>query len=347
MDSIKSQNVVVSIGDKVALPILKRSCVVGIVMLMTLVVSIFVGMKMGSVSVSWHDVWLVVRGDVHANDATQTIWQLRIPRLLGGMVAGMLMALSGYMLQIIAQNALADPGVLGLSSGAVLFAILAIFFAPHVPKEYMTAVTFLGAILTGGMVVIVANGNIQGAFVVLVGIAISAVIGAVIDIVFSVMQFEDMIATMAMIAGDFSYLSLSNTWFLMVWFCLCLGIFIGYCRLINPLSLGAQQASFLGIRVRSSLAVLLVLSIVAMAPVIALAGAIGFIGLVATFLTKNLIGYRGTELGIISMLLGGIMTVWADTLGRTLFAPIMIHAGVFIALIGGVFFVLFIYLGKR
>ena len=343
----KQYNFVLRVGDTISLPVLKRSFVVGVIMCVCLFASIIIGMKWGSVHVTWHDVWWVLTGNINANDATETIWQLRIPRLIASIIAGMLMALSGYMLQIIAQNALADPGVLGLSTGAVLFAILIIFFVPDMPAVYVTGVTFFGAIITGTIVYAVANGHIQGAFVVLVGIAVSAVISAIIDIIFSVMSFENMVATMAMIAGDFSYVNMGNAVFLIFWFLLCGGVFLGYSRLINPMSLGALQAGFLGIKVKPTLVVLLLLSIAAMAPVIAIVGAIGFIGLVATFLTKNLIGYRGTELGVISMLVGAIMTVWADTLGRTLFAPIMVHAGVFISLIGGLFFVVFIYIGKK
>lgn len=347
MDNIKKRNYIFTMGDTVALSMFKKSVWVALGMFIVLILSILVGMRLGSVPVSWADVMLVLQGQVTVSDATETIWDFRFPRLMGSMIAGMAMALSGYMLQIIAQNALADPGVLGLSSGAVLCAVVAVFIVPNIPPTYMTTITFLGAIVTGLLVYIVANGKIQGAFVVLVGIAVSAVIGAVMDIIFSVMEFENMVATMAMIAGDFSYITLGNSLFLGVWFLGCFTIFMGISRYINPMSLGVAQASFLGIKVRVVILVLLALSILAMAPVIALAGAIGFVGLVATFLTKNLIGYRGTELGVVSMMLGGIMTVWADTLGRTLFAPIMVHAGVFISVIGGGFFVLFVYMGRR
>ena len=340
MQSIRQRNLIFKIGDGVSLPVHKQTLFFGSLLIVGLIVSVLCGMRFGSVEASWYDVWLVLTGKTNANDVAETIYQLRVPRVLGSLISGMLMALSGYMLQIVARNALADPGVLGLSNGAALMTIIVFIWIPTLSVFWASLVTFIGATATGLSILLLAHRYIHTPFIVLVGIAMSTMLAAVTDIILSSVRIELMVAVQSFLSGSFDALNHYNAFFLFVWFLLCLFVFMVIGRSINPMSLGHQTAMRLGVSSQRLSLAMTFLSIVAMSPVIALAGVMSFIGLISTFLAKNIIGYRGSELGFVSMLIGATMTLWADTLGRTLFAPVMVQAGVFIAVIGAFFFVL-------
>ncbi|MGR6782595.1 FecCD family ABC transporter permease [Moritella viscosa] len=340
MNIFNDQNVIISPAKGISLPIYRRTFWVLCALLALLSLSFICSLKLGSVSVSWADVYAVVGFDITLNDATSTIYELRLPRIMGAISAGALMALSGYLLQTAARNALADPGVLGLSDGAALSVIVMYVIFSQVSLTASIIASFLGVFVTALVVLWFVHKNLNGTFIVLAGIAVGAVMSAFSDLLLSSVTIEDMAFLMAFLSGSFVSLDLASASFLSIWMTLVVTVFLSLSRYINPLNFGYQHAMSLGVDAKNYYIFIIILAVFAMAPVIALVGSIGFIGLIATFLAKNIIGYRGTELGIVSMLLGSIMTLWADTLGRTLFAPIMINAGVFIALIGALFFIL-------
>lgn len=340
MNIFNDQNVIISPLKGISLPVYKRTFWVLCALVALLSLSFLCSLKLGSVSVSWADVYAVVGFDVTLNDAASTIYELRLPRIMGAIAAGALMALSGYLLQTAARNALADPGVLGLSDGAALSVIVLYVIFSQVSLTASIIASFLGVFVTALVVLWFVHKNMNGTFIVLVGIAVGAVMSAFSDILLSSVTIEDMAFLMAFLSGSFVSLDLASASFLSVWMTVIIAVFLLLSRYINPLNFGYLHAMSLGVDAKKYYIFIIILAVFAMAPVIALVGSIGFIGLIATFLAKNIIGYRGTELGIVSMLLGSIMTLWADTLGRTLFAPIMINAGVFIALIGALFFIL-------
>ena len=340
MDSMQSQNIVIAPTENVSLPVKKQTALTLTVLFAFLLISILYGLRLGSASATWGDVWLVLQGDFTANITTETIYELRIPRVISAVFAGAAMALSGFLLQTLARNPLADPGVLGLTNGAILVAVFGFVFFPMMSSFMATILTFFGAILTGLLTLYIARNRTQGAFILLVGIGISTTFSAFIDLLMATLPIQIMNDIQVMVSGSFLSVTMDDMWFMITWVSVIIGIFYAYGRVLTPLSLGDKVITALGISCRHTYIIYCVLSILAMAPVVALAGAINFVGLISTFFAKNLIGYRGNELATVSMLIGAIMTTWADTLGRTLFAPTMIHAGVFIAVIGVSTFIL-------
>ena len=342
MQSIIAKNYIIGNAKNIALPIYKRSFWVMFVMVLGLLFSFVMGLKLGSIEVTMQDVWLVLQGHVDANNASETIYEIRLPRVVASMCAGALMALSGYMLQILSRNPLVDPSILGLTNGATMAAILLYFMVPTLPPAYASLSTAIGAIVTGLFILFLARGHMQGKFILLVGIAVGTVFSAITDVLLASLDMERMVTVQIMLAGSFASITFASMNLLLVMVVICGGLFFAFSRSVNPMSLGYQVAERLGVCAKTFRLALVGLAIMAMAPVVALAGSISFIGLIATFFAKNIIGYRGSELGTVSMLFGAIITTWADTLGRTLFAPIMVHAGVFVGVIGALFFVLII-----
>ncbi len=340
MKEIISKNYILKNCYGISLTIHKRTFWFIFYLVLGLILSFFMGLNMGSIDVTIQDVFSVLRGDVSANNATETIYQFRLPRVVSSMCAGALMALSGYMLQIMSHNPLADPSVLGLTSGATLVAIFIYFLMPTLPPMYATLATATGAILTGILILCISRKRTRGVFILLVGIAIGTAFSSITEILLASLDMENMVSVQVMLAGSFESITLHGMKFLLWVTVACLVIFFTLGRSINPLALGFSVAQTLGVSSKKMMVMMIMLAIACMAPVIALVGAMSFIGLVSTFFAKNIIGYRGNELGIVSMLIGAIITTWADTLGRTLFAPIMIHAGVFVACIGAFLFVI-------
>lgn len=340
MQSIKDKNYIFAPMASIALPVHKHTFWTIALLTGVLVFSFLMGLRMGSLTLTWGDVWQFLQGNTTHNNATETIDELRFPRVVTSMMAGAMMALSGYMLQVVSRNPLADSGLLGLTSGAILVAIGVYAFFPDLPSIYATVATLLGGLLTGVLTLLICKNNMKGLFIILVGIGISTTFGAFIDIILVSLDMEHMVAVMVMVSGSFDAIDGHKMQFLGITFIVMLSSFFIVGRGINTLSLGDKIAVTLGIPTRAMYGLLCVIAILSMAPVVALAGAINFVGLISTFFAKHIIGYRGNELGIVSMMIGAIMTTWADTLGRTLFAPIMVHAGVFIAVVGVVMFII-------
>ena len=340
MKIIKDKNYIFAPTATIALPVHKRTFWTIIVLTVFLLFSFVMGLRMGSVTITWGDVWQFLQGNTHYNNATETIAELRLPRVVTSMMAGAMMALSGYMLQVVSRNPLADSGLLGLTSGAILVAIGVYAFFPDLPPAYATIATLLGGLLTGVLTLLICKNNIKGMYIVLVGIGISNTFGAFIDIILVSLDMERMVAVMVMVSGSFDAITYDGMHFLGFVFVVMIGLFFAIGRGINTLSLGDKVATTLGIPTRAIYIILCAIAILSMAPVVALAGAINFVGLISTFFAKHIIGYRGNELGIVSIMVGASMTTWADTLGRTLFAPTIIHAGVFIAVVGVILFII-------
>ncbi len=276
------------------------------------------------------------------------VWFIRLPRLLLAITVGICLAVAGTIFQGLFRNPMADPYVIGASSGAALGATACMVFA--ISWSWMgigsiPLAAFFGALVT---VLVVYNLARMGNSVpvqnlLLAGIAVSAFLSSLVSLL---MYFSDdrLHAVVYWLMGGLS----GRSWDYVVWSLPYAAIGLGlavYCaRDLNVMLLGEERAQHLGIEVETSKKILLVAASVLTATAVACSGIIGFVGLIVPHVVRILIGPDHWKLIPAAGLAGAILAVFADLAARTLLAPVEIPLGVVTSLFGAPFF---LYLLRR
>jgi iron complex transport system permease protein len=278
------------------------------------------------------------------------IQSFRLPRIIVALVVGMSLAVAGGILQGMIRNPLASPDVLGITGGAstavVLF--LAIFSnesnALTVSIQWMPLAAFIGSAVAGLLVYFFAWKNgVSPVRLVLIGIGLSALFQA--------------LTTMMMLLGPIYRASQANIWItgtvhgstwtnvftVVPWAFALMFIAFFMARKVNVLGLGDDVATSVGTSVQKLRFVLLLISTALIGSSVAFAGGIGFVGLMAPHMARRLVGSVYGALLPVSALIGAILVMVADLIGRTLFSPLEIPAGVFTAGIGAPYFIYLLF----
>ena len=264
--------------------------------------------------------------------SAMVIRNLRLPRTLAAFACGGLLALAGALMQVLLRNPLADPYILGISGGAGVGALLAIFFGLGVAG--LNGFAFAGAFLAILIVFGLAHGD--GSWtqtrLLLTGVMVAAGCGAFITLLLSIAPEERLRGMLFWLMGDFS--QGVNPVFALVGL-LVIGLLTApLARDLNVLIRGNDAAKALGVSVRFVRIAVYILASMATAISVTTAGSVGFVGLVIPHLTRMAVGNDQRVLLPTSMMAGGIFLVLADTLARILIAPQQLPVGVVTALIG-------------
>ncbi|MDP2306469.1 MAG: iron ABC transporter permease [Pseudomonadota bacterium] len=260
---------------------------------------------------------------------------LRLPRVAGAVVGGAGLALAGVLMQTLLRNALAEPFVLGMSSGAALGAVLAVLVAPMVPPALPAAVGALAAAsLVGGL----AQGT-GATRLLLSGVAVASVLGAATALLLQLAPDASVVrAALFWTAGSLASVSLPGAG---VAGCLVVAGTAWAIRVapsLDRLLLGEDTAAALGVDVGRVRVALIVLGSALTGALVAMAGPIGFVGLAAPHLARMRVGALHRPLVGIVLPLGALLLLGADTLGRTLATPRELPVGLVTAAVGGPFF---------
>ena len=292
--------------------------------------AIAIGLSVGSVKMSFADV-MAGLFDPGA-PASTVIRDLRLPRTLAAFACGGLLALAGALMQVLLRNPLADPYILGISGGASVGALLAIFFGLGVAG--LNGFAFAGALLAILIVFGLAHGD--GSWtqtrLLLTGVMVAAGCGAVITLLLSIAPEERLRGMLFWLMGDFSQ-GVNPTYALIG--VVVVGLLTApLARDLNVLIRGNDTAKALGVSVTFVRISVYLLASMATAVSVTTAGSVGFVGLVIPHLTRMMVGNDQRVLLPTSMLAGGIFLVLADALARILIAPQQLPVGVVTALIG-------------
>ena len=293
-------------------------------------VAIAVGLSVGSVKMSFADVMAGLFDP--AAQASSVIRDLRLPRTLAAFACGGLLALAGALMQVLLRNPLADPYILGISGGAGVGALLAIFFGLGVAG--LNGFAFAGALLAILIVFGLAHGD--GSWtqtrLLLTGVMVAAGCGAVITLLLSIAPEERLRGMLFWLMGDFSQ-GVNPTYALIG--VVGVGLLTApLARDLNVLIRGNDTAKALGVSVTFVRIAVYLLASMATAVSVTTAGSVGFVGLVIPHLTRMMAGNDQRVLLPTSLLAGGIFLVLADALARILIAPQQLPVGVVTALIG-------------
>lgn len=299
-------------------------------------------LTLGSVDISFSTIVHTLLGNVQTTDE-MVIWNIRFPRNIVGALVGANLAVSGAILQAVMKNPLADPGIVGVSSGAGLAGVIMLIFMPEA-SILLTPVAFVGAMLSAAAVYALAWKNgIRPTRIILAGVAVSAFLGSGISALL-VFYSDKVQGALLWMVGGLSARSWPQVETLFPYMILGLVLALAGCKALTILSLGDETARGLGVpveRVRFSMTAVAALLA---AGAVSVAGLIGFVGLVVPHIVRLIIGtdYKYVIPG--SAILGAGVLVFCDTLGRVAFSPIEIPAGIIMAFLGAPFF---LYLLRR
>ncbi|SEQ61609.1 iron complex transport system permease protein [Devosia sp. YR412] len=342
-----SRVLILRLGTLVSLPISLRFLLVAPALLIFLAISAYAALNIGATATSLQDALSALFLPLDSLERpARAIAQFRMPRLGVAILAGAMMAASGYLLQVVSRNGLADPGILGLSDGAALTVMAAGFFFGLMPGGALSLLALGGALLTALVVLGLGRHLLAGGGIILIGLSINIVLGSLIEMILvsgSAMNFAQL---MNWSRGTLAAVDATDLGLLGLWFALLFPLALLTSRLLQPMLLGDEPAQALGVRARLVYVFYVLLAAAFAAPVVAVCGPVAFVGLMSCYIARRLIGDRPTEVLITGMLAGGLILLWADTIGRSLFQPVIISAGVMVSVVGVLSFILAASLGR-
>ncbi|QFG69467.1 FecCD family ABC transporter permease [Ornithinimicrobium pratense] len=319
----------------------------GLALATLLLLSVVMVLGVGSVSVEARDVVHVVARRLHLVDGAsvgvledQIVWQLRLPRVLAAAAVGAVLALSGAVMQSLLTNELADPFLLGISSGAAFGAVLALTFGVTVMGTGLGVgvAAMLGAVVALGLVLALAtsrSGALPPVRTILAGVAVAQLSGAGTSMLIMVFGSRDTARqVLAWTLGSFAGVRTRHAVVLVAVALLVVLCVLAAARTLDAFAFGETAARSVGVDVRRITWVLLVGSALAAAATVGVVGPIGFVGLVVPHLVRLVVGPGHRRLLPLAALTGALLMVWADTAARSLAPDREIPVGVVTAIVG-------------
>lgn len=315
-------------------------------LLAVLVLSVSVAVTIGPTDLGVLDVWAVVGDRLGVADSNLSplhegiVWQLRMPRVLTAAAVGAGLALSGVVMQALTRNPLADPFLLGLSSGASTGAVLVLLLGMSMA---LPLAAFIGALLALAAALTLARslGAITPSRTVLAGLAVSSFASALTSLlVFWHAQGDSFREVLNWLLGSLAgadWTTVGISWPVLI----AVGIpIVLYGRVLDAFAFGDTAALALGVDVSRTRLILLGGAAMLTGAMVSVSGSIGFVGLVLPNAVRLMVGSRHHRLLPLTLLLGASFMVWVDTAARTLFDPRELPVGIITVLIGAPVFVL-------
>lgn len=312
-----------------------------------LAAALVVGISIGTVTLPLADVWAVVGhhlglvSDPPAVVQDQIVWEFRTPRVLLAAVVGTALSVAGACLQVLARNGLADPYVLGVSSGASLGAVAAMAYgSAAVGGLGVTGAAFVAAMLTLFIVFLLAQhgGRVGPSRLVLAGVAVSYLATAGTSFIQLYTRPSELRGLMFWILGSFASASWGDLGLPTLVIATATLWLLARARALNVMSTGDDSGSALGIDVDRFRIELLVISSLLTACAVAVAGGVGFVGLMVPHACRFLVGPDHRRLLPITVLGGATFMVLVDLAARVVDRPNELPVGLFTAAIGAPFF---------
>lgn len=324
-----------------------------IALIVVLGVSVVLTVTLGAAQLSPGEVWSSILSHLGIGESALSplrdgiVWELRMPRVLAAAAVGAGLAICGAIMQAVLRNPLADPYLLGLSSGASFGAVLVIVLGFSIALPLAAFGGALGA-LALTLVLAGAIGRMTSSRTILAGVAVSAALGALTSLViFWSATGDSYREILGWLLGSLAGSTWSTSILALVAIVLVGAPLMLSAGTLDAFAFGDRAASSLGVSVERTRWTLLTATALLTGSLVAVSGSIGFIGLVVPHAVRLLVGARHRVLLPVSALTGAIVLIWADTLARTLFDPRELPVGVVTALIGAPLFGLLLLRSRR
>lgn len=307
-----------------------------------LVIGFILGNAKGSMEVSVQRIFEVLLNDDGSSERL-VIWNIRLPRMILAALVGVNLALAGAILQGVMNNPLADPSIIGISSGAGLFGIFLLVVLPQY-QAFVPIAAFFGAMLAAAIIYVLAwKGGIQPIRVILAGVAVSALFGAGIS--GTLVFYSDRVhGALTFMNGSLSSRSWPEVQTILPYSIIGLILVMVFSQKLNILILGDDVARSLGLNVEATRLGFTALAALLAASAVSAVGLLGFVGLIVPHSIRLLIGNDYKLMFPASALLGAVLVMFSDTFARTILSPTEIPVGIVMAVLGAPFF---LYLLRR
>ncbi|MFJ8695118.1 FecCD family ABC transporter permease [Streptomyces roseolilacinus] len=321
----------------------------------TLLLSVALAITIGPADIGVTDVWSVVAGhlggDAHGLTPIRDgiVWNLRLPRTLLAAVCGAGLAVCGAVMQSLLRNPLADPFVLGVSSGASTGAVAVVVLGVGGGALSVSGGAFAGAVCSFAAMLLLSH-TLGGTTdrVVLSGVAAMQLFSALTSfIVVTSADAETTRGVLFWLLGSLGGAGWNDVWICSAVLLLALAVCLGHAGTLDAFAFGQDTASTLGVDTTRARLVLLCATALLTAALVAAAGAIGFVGLVLPHAARALVGPGHRRLLPAAALGGAVFLVWIDTVARTVIEPQEVPVGVMTSLVGVPAFVLVLYRTRR
>ncbi|MBD2866984.1 iron ABC transporter permease [Paenibacillus arenilitoris] len=319
-----------------------RFPVVAFIMLCLVVSIILISMTMGGTRIPLSQLFIGLIGSDKA-ESYSFLLHLRLPRTLVAAGAGIALSVSGVLIQASVRNPLADSSILGVSSGAGFGALLVLIAWPQVSIVFLPIAAMGGAIIAAAVIFLFAwRKSLNPSVLILLGIAASAIGSAGIQA----------LIVLGPLWGSSSYIWLtgstySRTWDQFLMICIFLAVLLPVAwwlgRRFDLLAFSDDSAIGFGLSVRKTRFAAMTVGVLLSAGAVAVVGTVGFLGLIVPHMIRSLIGHNTRQSIVLSSLLGALLLVLADAIGRTILAPVEIPSGLFITLIGAPYFLFLMF----
>lgn len=298
-------------------------------------------LQSGSVALDWQDIWTGL-----SERQSLVVWEIRLPRIVMAALVGAGLAVAGVSLQALFRNPLAEPGLIGVSSSAALGAVLVIVLGGvlwgEVQSWQMSLAAFVMAAAATVVIYLIATrkGHTDVALMLLAGVAINAVAGALTGLLITVSSDVQLRSVMFWMMGSFSGVSWQGVSLMGVVGLIVLARLLSLSRALNALLLGEQNCLHMGYALQSLKWQIMGLSAVLVGISVSLVGVIGFVGLMVPHMVRLWVGPDHRMLIPLSALGGAVLLVLADWLAKSVMQPAELPIGLLMALLGGPFFLM-------
>ena len=334
----------------------KQAQLVLLVLCVVLLIVACVSVGVGQIAINFKNTLAVVTSSLGLNffsaaDYTEeqkaVIWFIRMPRLIVGILVGGALGISGAVMQGVFSNPLADPGIIGVSSGAATGAVLAIALGVSADSIFaLPMFAFGGAIFAVGLTVLLAmrNGKIPVMTLLLAGVAVGMFLGAITSGLLTFMNEQKLQQYLFWMVGGLDYRRWEHVYMAVGPVVIGSGLMLLLARHLNILVLGDTEAKAVGMWVMPFRMGLLTIAALTTATSVCVSGNIGFVGLVVPHMMRMLVGPDHRVLLPASALAGATFLVFCDTLGRVIMPPAEVRVGIMTAILGTPYF---LYLLRR
>lgn len=283
---------------------------------------------------------------IEFNQDVATIYDLRFPRIFIAMFGGAATAVSGVLLQAVMKNPLADPGIIGVSSGASLTAVLITAFFPSL-FFFTPLFAFLGGMLAFFLVYSLSyKGGLSPLRIILVGVAVNAMFTGLMS-AFNSGTGSNFSGVASIVNANITMKTWNDFTTLLIYVLIGLVASIFVCNQCNLLALEDKTARSLGINVTKSRIIISVVAVMLASISTAIIGPISFLGLIVPHIARLLVGSNHKILIPYSILLGAFTLLLADTVGKTIAPPYEISASIIMSVVGGPFFIILLRRSKQ
>lgn len=290
----------------------------------------------GSVNLSFGEIISALINDDNKM-VTTIVYKMRLPRNILAVLVGANLAVSGVLLQSVMKNPLADPGITGVSTGASVSAIIILLVAPQF-TNILPIAAFIGGAIACMLVFLMAYKNgLKPGRIVLAGVAINTILGGVISYL-STMYSDRIQSAMLWLNGSLATKTWADVEMLFIYSIVGLIVSLLLIRSANVLQLGDDAATNLGFNVNLTRLLISVVAVFLAATSTAVVGVISFIGLIVPHISRMIMGSDHKFTIPFSIILGSMVLLVADTLGRIIGGAIEIPVGVIMSIVGGPFF---------